>query len=284
MKNQFKPMLAAKWPKGMPFEEFLGHIKLPAIATPKVDGIRCFTNDTPDGANRSYPICRSLLPVPNNSIRRKIAFEAMPGLDGEIVTYSDPTLFNSALEARNFHEIQSDVMSSHGDPHFIFWLFDYLDLSRDHPHMIPYCKRWAELESLSLPPFCRILPRVYANTVKELMTFYEVMVERGWEGICWRHEHSLYKYGRSTLRQQGLVAHKKFVTSEAKILGYEEELKNLNAAERNELGYLKRSRKQENLVGKGRLGAFIMVTEDGATFKVGSGYSEAQRQVFWERR
>jgi DNA ligase-1 len=125
---------------------------------------------------------------------------------------------------------------------------------------------------------------VYANTVKELMTFYEVMVERGWEGICWRHEHSLYKYGRSTLRQQGLVAHKKFVTSEAKILGYEEELKNLNAAERNELGYLKRSRKQENLVGKGRLGAFIMVTEDGATFKVGSGYSEAQRQVFWERR
>ncbi|MFM7851045.1 MAG: hypothetical protein ACKO96_03815, partial [Flammeovirgaceae bacterium] len=62
------------------------------------------------------------------------------------------------------------------------------------------------------------------------------MLERGYEGVMIRGLHGPYKQGRATLKQGWLMKLKEFDDDEAVIIGYEEKMKNNNAAQVNELG------------------------------------------------
>jgi len=93
---------------------------------------------------------------------------------------------------------------------------------------------------------------------QNIMLWLEQFQKQGYEGIIVRHPLATYKRSRSTL----IMKFKPRKKDSYKILGYEEE---------------------RDIYGqpKGRLGALICISNDGGTFKVGSGFTAEQRQNYW---
>ena len=277
----------------------LKNVTYPVLATPKLDGIRCVTLPgalvplpTPLGQQSelrpmdhiSKPVCRSLKEVPNDHIRDTLA-TLPPGFDGEIMTYSERDLFDGIIRPRAFNDIQSDVMAHAGHPNFKFHVFDMLDpnIHEDGPR-INYEDRVRNLESAKMPDFVvKVLPTVCRN-IEELQDFMSQCIRDGHEGVCFRRSmHCPYKFGRSTLREGWLVKWKLFETSEATIIGFEEEMHNNNPAAKNLVGNLARPSHQENMIPKNRLGSFICQVGD-VQFKIGTGFTADMRIEFWNQR
>ncbi len=264
----------------------LANIIYPVLATPKLDGIRCVTipGERKPG-DKCKPVCRSLLDVPNEHIRDLIATFPV-GLDGEIMTYSERDLFDGAGVAppRRFNDILSDVMNRVGRPNFKFHVFD----SNVYEHSeisLNYADRVKMLMSLELPHYVEKVLPTRCNNSDELQAFMSLSLQQGHEGICFRSMLSCpYKFGRSTLRQQWLIKWKLFATSEAKIIGFEQEYENLNKPKEDLLGHQVRSSHQDNMFPKGTLGSFICETEDGVQFNVGTGFTASMRLDYWNRR
>lgn len=280
----FRPMLAAN------FKDIPGNHRWPVLATPKFDGIRCITLDgVPTFPGQiSIPVCRSLKLVPNHCVYSDIAVNCPPGLDGEIVTYCAKGLFTPE-RTRNFYEVQSDIMSHEGRSLFKYHVFDYgvLDPRAHNPwgeDRYPYEDRIMDLEKLKLPDFVKIVIPIECNNMEQLEKYEAEQVALGYEGICYRTSNSPYKYGRSTVNEQWLVKMKRMQTSEARIIGMDEEMGNNNPVSYNDLGYAERSSHQENMVGKGRLGALIVRNYDNVEFRIGTGFDAAQRQQIWHER
>lgn len=105
-----------------------------------------------------------------------------------------------------------------------------------------------------------------------------------------RAERGAYKCGRSTEREGGLVKVKRFVDAEAVVVGFVEEMHNANEATRDALGNTERSTSKAGLVGKGTLGALVVRRTDPYVdamrplFNIGTGFTAAQREDFWNRR
>jgi DNA ligase-1 len=279
----FKPMLAAAIIRPSDsdgqLDENLKSIQFPVIASPKLDGIRCVTMPwVPEKPNMlSVPVCRSLKQVPNDHIRHRASM-LPPGLDGEVMTYDHQDLFiqPDEMRPRNFHAIQSDVMTMTGVPNFRFHVFDYHD-----GITVRYHERLAALNKIVLPDWVVIVPQVRCRNIEDLQSFMAKSLANGHEGICFRKFDSPYKYGRSTLKQQWLIKWKLFHTSEATIIGIEEEMHNNNPPTIGLLGHQERSSHQENLSGKDRLGALVVKMRD-IEFKIGTGFTAQQRLNLWQ--
>lgn len=275
-------MLAASRASDMSEEMFYSKLIFPVIATPKLDGIRCSTLDLPRPPNhRCEAVCRSLKSVPNCHIWSLIAEHCPPGLDGEIMTYHQD-LF-TPMEMRPFNLIQSDVMSILGTPIFKYHVFDMFDPAPPNGYrdLTRYDLRLLNLGATCLPEFCVRVPHTHIGSLSALLEYEASCVAEGYEGICFRTPNSPYKWGRSTLREGWLVKMKRFVTSEAEVIGVEEEMANNNPKAYNELGYAERSSHQANLVGKNRLGALICRHENGE-FKIGTGFTALLRTALWD--
>jgi DNA ligase-1 len=256
-----KPMLSATL-------EDASILKYPVACTPKLDGIRCLKVD-------GNVVSRKFLPIPNKHIRDCMA--ALPdGLDGELMVPNG-----------TFNQVQSAVMREDGEPDFEFWVFDYVTTSLTEPYM----DRMVKLGALSLPKFCKkVLPWV-ANTEEELNNFEVMVLSQGYEGAMIRAMSSPYKGGRSTVREGYLLKMKRFLDSEAEIIGFEEQLSNQNEATTDELGHTKRSTHKANMVPNNTLGKFL-VREVGNTpwkgqeFAIGTGEgltAELRKQI-WETK
>ena len=97
-----------------------------------------------------------------------------------------------------------------------------------------------------------------------------------------RRLSSPYKFGRSTLKEGYLLKVKKWEDSEARIVGYENLQTNLNEAVIDERGYTKRSSAKEGKVDTESLGAlFVKDLQTGVEFKVGSGFTQDERERMW---
>jgi DNA ligase-1 len=248
-------MLAAKKPV---FEK----IEFPVLATPKIDGIRCVKVN-------GKALSRSFKPIPNVHIRGLI--ETLPdGLDGELVAGS------------NFNEVQSGIMTHAGAPDFKYLVFDYVSKSL----IEPYAARVMNLRALSLPSFVEVLYPEVANNLEELQVIIDKHLAQGFEGTMIRSPGSPYKCGRSTLKEGYLTAIKHFVDAEAELIGFEELFHNENEQELNELGYKDRSSHKSNMVPGNTLGAFIVKSEDGTVFKIGTGVglTQAFRKEIWDNQ
>ena len=93
----------------------------------------------------------------------------------------------------------------------------------------------------------------------------------------------MYKHGRSTAKEGGLIKVKRFSDSEATILGFEEQMKNNNEKKVNELGRGQRSSHKENMIPKGTLGALVVKdTSTGVEFNLGSGFTDSVRDQLWK--
>jgi DNA ligase-1 len=89
-----------------------------------------------------------------------------------------------------------------------------------------------------------------------------------------------YKFGRSTMNEQGMVKLKRFEDDEALVVGLVELMHNDNPLGVNELGYAHRTSHQANKVPTGRLGA-LQVQWQGKVFNIGTGFDDALRHEIW---
>jgi DNA ligase-1 len=94
------------------------------------------------------------------------------------------------------------------------------------------------------------------------------------------------------MREQGLIAIKRFVQAEGRIVGVEEQMHNANEATVSELGRTKRSSAKAGKVAAGVLGAVevevIACSEApelvGSKLNVGTGFDADQRHTYWKQR
>lgn len=253
-----KPMLAGK--------SDLAKLNYPVYASAKLDGVRALVIA---GKLKS----RSLKPIPNPYVNQMFARVAFNHFDGELILGS-PTaedVYRQTVSAVSRHE---------GTPDVKFHVFDYIDTNRT------YLERQTILRGLA-----RIdMNIVLVNTVRidderQLLEYEDFKVSEGYEGLILRSPDGLYKYGRSSTREGGMLKLKRFVDAEAEIISVYEELANTNEAKTNALGRTERSTAKAGKQGKGRAGGFeVRDVKTSKTFRVGTGLNDAERVFAWENR
>ena len=260
----FRPMLAA------PIEmDDLDHLHYPVFVQPKLDGIRCVVIN-------GEALSRTLKPIQNASIKRRIEQYCKLFLpqyflvDGEIVS------------GKTFQECTSAVMSEEGTPDFDYVIFDCI--KKQDERSVSYMKRFYENEEISLLN-ARITTKIASDKATVISHELLWVNESGFEGIIIRSLLAQYKYNRSTLKQEYLLKLKRFLDSEATIIGFREYMANLSESQPNALGYLESSSAKENLIGEDKLGALIVRDiKTGKEFDVGSGFTDSQRRMIWNNR
>jgi DNA ligase-1 len=253
--------------KGVQVTDF-STLRFPLMASPKIDGFRCVLSDQAYTSRlKSFPNLKV-----HNYFKGLLPKGVM--LDGEIVV-------GKRRGEGVLRRTSSGVTSEEGKPDFTLWVFDAprpgvtfinrLKLARGHVK---------DLDKKRV----RYLKHVRLDNLEELQTYLDWCLSKGFEGIMLRHPDGPYKEGKSTLREHYLIKIKPFITQEARIIGYYEEMENTNEAKKDATGKSKRSSHKKGKKPKGTLGGLIgldLVT--GVEVRVGGGFSKGQRKEFWER-
>lgn len=271
MTKPFRPMLAS------PMEPSL--LRFPMLSSPKIDGVRVLCID-------GKPMSRSMKVIPNRHIQRLFAehAEILEGLDGELVCGKP---FAETPEDNVFNRTVGNVMRHDGEPTFTFYVFDHITTEGGFRTRLREVV--GRLFQAQCPEWVAPLPHLMVENTEQLDHREQLQFSLGYEGMMLRDPDGPYKQGRSTAREGYLLKVKRHADAEAVIVGFEEEMENTNEAFTSEIGRTKRSSAQEGLVGKGRLGAFIVegLTDQvfpGVRFNVGTGIDHATREDYWRRR
>lgn len=257
----FKPMLACS----ESCHHFFDQLRFPLLASPKIDGIRATIRD-------GVVYARSNQPFPNVNLQKK--FGQFEYFDGEFVLGS-PTrhdLCRATGGVTNSKEKPVDELSL-----FVFDHIENLGAS--------YSDRSHRLQFASLnKPSVYFHHQQFVTNLDELLAYEEDCLNDGYEGLIVRDLDAPYKCGRSTAKEQYLLKLKRFTDDEAVVIGFEERMHNGNAATMSALGRTKRSSAKANKSGRGDLGALVCRTAEGVEFNIGTGFSDADRALIWERR
>lgn len=274
--TQLRPMLAC----AVDIEQ------LPTLAYPlrmqiKYDGIRAIGFE-------GRLVSRTLKPIRNRFVQDwfRAAYEICPwlkGCDGELIV-------GSPKDPQCYHNTNSGVMSADGTPDFSYYMFD-LRVESHHA----YSNRRHILEA-HFKTLENVADRYPLNRLKlaeerhvynanEVEIAYGKLLEAGYEGAILRSLDKPYKFGRSTFREQGMLKLKSFADAEATIVGFEELMRNGNAATTDARGYTVRSAHQDSFTPGGMLGN-IQVRCDGfsESFCIGTGFDEQTRISLWGAR
>lgn len=261
-----KPLLAS--------EADLNNVRFPVMASAKLDGIRCIM----DGGT---PRTRSAKPIPNAHIHAKMSgaatmWPALCNLDGELIV-------GPANAPDVYRKTNSAAMRYDGSPAFEYHVFDVTGMKKS------FRERYEYLVNLKttgkLPDWVVILQQVEIADINALKSVEELLVGAGYEGMMIRDPKAFYKNGRSSTKEGILLKVRRFKDSEAEILGVEEEMANLNVAKKDHFGRTERSTHQDNMSGKGSLGALIVKdVKTGVKFNIGTGFDRETRETLWDKR
>lgn len=250
-------------------------VKFPVIASPKIDGVRCHIEKGSD--RRAWAMSRTNKPIPNQFVQSILGKMKYIGLDGELIV-------GDICSPSVFRDTTSGVMTVSGEPKVTYNVFDFCP---DYfSHRYPFTERLSQLKTLlekNPSDYIKIVPQERINNIDELLKFEQKCLNEGYEGIVIRKPDSPYKEGRSTLKEGYMLKIKRFTDDEARVVGFEELLRNENAAFKDEMGYTARSYSKEGLVGAKTLGALIVETDLGK-FRIGSGFDEKTRQEIWDNQ
>jgi DNA ligase-1 len=262
MLDKFKPMLACN----QPLE--LSSIVYPVVVSPKLDGIRAVVKD-------SVVLSRTLKPIPNEYIQSILGKVWYNGMDGELIV-GDPKSPSCYRDTCSF------VMSRDKEGDFSYFAFDRWDDSSTYAERH---RRLSLMNALDPDQNTIVLNSMIVNDEIDLLNLEESYVEMGYEGLIIRKMDSPYKFGRVTNKEGYLLKLKRYLDSEALIVGFIEEMHNGNEAETNELGRTKRSTHMANLEGKDTLGALVVrdLSSD-VEFNIGTGFIAKERQQIWNQR
>lgn len=242
-------------------------LQFPLLAFAKLDGIRCIIQD-------GKALSNSLKPIRNDYIRNHLSRVDLNGLDGELIV-------GNPFAPDVYRKTSSAVMSISGTPDFTLYVFDDATKPLD-----PYSSRLNTAAYKSEGQSRVIcLSSSLIHSLEGLRTYEDVILGSGYEGVILRRPDAPYKHGRSTKKEGGLMALKRFVDAEAEVIGVTELMHNDNPPELNESGYTKRSSHRDNQVPAGTLGALICRDlETGVEFRVGvfKGYAKHELQLWWD--
>lgn len=250
-------------------------LQFPCFISPKIDGIRC-------GIQNATALSYTGKPIRNKATYEQMSLSMYDGLDFEftIGDWAEPDVFNKTTRA---------IMTGGGEPEFQCHIFDEFS-TPDEPY-------WKRLEGLRVrvdvlngnffgrDPF-KVVPQVLVNNYEELMLQEQEFISLGFEGAMTRLPDAKYKFGRATLREQNLLKLKRFSHTEAKIIGYEEEMENTNPTFYDVYGKAVKSNTKDAKSGKGRLGKYICVCpEYEEQFSVScTTMPHAERLERWQTR
>lgn len=246
----------------------LGKLRYPLFASPKLDGVRALVKG-------SQLISRKLLPIPNKFVAARFSSFRYEGLDGELIL-GDPT------SPTVFRDTSAALRREEGEPDVKLHVFDYWSRTNE-----TYEEAVDRLGELWKEDHIVVVDVLACDDDKAVLRVEKKYLDLGYEGLILRDPGSAYKFGRSNMTDQGMVKLKRFVDAEATIVGFEEEMHNANVAKKDRLGRTKRSSHQENMVGKGTLGAFICRDEvnfPGQEFEVGVGLTDDFAAWAWAHR
>lgn len=262
----------------LPANVELDKMHYPVVASYKIDGVRAAMVD---GVLTS----RSGKPLPNQHTQRVLGNISFNGVDGELIV-GDPT----ARDA--FRTTTSGVMSVAGRPNIHWYVFDLINIfdggvRRSRVKFVDRYKRLKDLirQANHNDNCIHLVEQVMVSSEKALLEFEKKALDLGYEGVMLRDPNSLYKHGRSTLRQACLLRLKRFVDSEAVVLEVVEQRHNDNEARKDELGYTVRSTKKAGMRPTGVLGG--LVVRDVKTkqeFSIGTGFTADERANLWPNR
>ena len=177
-------------------------------------------------------------------------------------------------------ETTSGVMSEQGEPNFEFYVFD--DFT--HPNL-PYSER-ADVVRYKVDTatnHIKFLWQTLVDSKERIEYLLETEQVVGGEGLILRNPDGMYKYGRSTPKEQLSIKLKFFEQDEFEVVGFNERMHNTNEATTNELGYTERSSNKDNLIPMNTLGSLILKYGDDS-FQMGTGFTDEQRQEIWNNR
>lgn len=236
----------------------------PLLAQPKFDGIRCIIVD-------GVALSNTLKPIRNRHVQA-LASSLPSGLDGELIA------------GENFQDTSSNIMSGDGNENFTYYVFDLFSSSR------PYRDRARDLQEIFIEtiqdPRVLLVQDVLIKDEKRLASYEEQILSQGHEGVMLRSPNGLYKFGRSTLKEQYLMKRKPFVDDEAFIIGFEEQMENQNEQTLDGRGLAIRSSHAENKLGKNTLGALVVRNTHFGIFRIGTGLglTDSLRQDIWNNQ
>ena len=258
MINNIRPQLACEVP--------LDNVKFPVYVSTKLDGIRCLIID-------GVAYSRSLKPIRNKYIQSIIGNEKYNGFDGELVV-------GNIYDKDVFQKTTSGVMSEQGEPNFVFYVFD--DFT--HPNL-PYSERADVMRYKvdTVTDHIKFLGQKLVDSKERIQYLLETEQVVGGEGLILRNPDGMYKYGRSTPKEQLSVKIKFFEQDEFEVVGFEERYTNTNEATTNGLGYTSRSSHKSNLLPTNTLGSLVLKYGD-TTFKCGTGFDDALRKEIWNNK
>ncbi|MBK9952856.1 MAG: ATP-dependent DNA ligase [Candidatus Competibacteraceae bacterium] len=258
-----KPLLACNAPSN------LNSLPYPLLASVKLDGIRCIIKD-------GVAFSRTLRPIRNHYIQSLLGRPEFNGLDGELVV-------GHPAASDCMRKTNSGVMSFEGEPDFKYFVFDIWNRPG-----VQYKDALEPLLKLANHPNIEVLKQYTAKTTNEVETIERIALDDGHEGIILRRPDGTYKYGRSTVKEGFLYKLKRYLQSEAVVIGVEPYQTNNNAAELDALGYTKRSSAKAGKVDLDLLGALKVrgrfQESTDVTFNIGTGFTFYERELLWKQR
>ena len=245
-------------------------IKYPVFVSPKLDGVRALIID-------GVVMSRNLKPIPNKHVQRLFGRKELNDLDGELIV--GPPGGKDV-----FQKTSSGVMSIEGEPDVKFYVFDSFRYPDDH-YTTRYLKALIQTESFEKDLPIELVDQAVVCDDEVLLKMEQRYLAFGYEGLMLRNGYGRYKFGRSTEKEGLLLKVKRFVDSEAKVVGFRELMTNTNEATINELGNKTRSSKKAGMIPANKLGAFIVEDlKSGEEFDIGTGFTDDQRIEFWKNR
>ena len=231
-----------------PFEEKrLAKWEPPYIVQPKLDGERCrLLND-----GRTVLLLSSteeiITSVPHiNKLAPRVL---LPGeYDGELYVHG--------WTFEEIHSVVSRSVNLHPEYYEMqFHIFDLVNGQAQAERTLDLIKL---AQRLGGDNSIRVTPSYLVDDLDEIMTARTAFVTQGYEGIILRHHAAPYVRKRST----GMMKFKPKKSDAYLITGCVEEVDKLGNP-------------------KNRLGALVCRGDDGTEFRVGSGFTAAQREALW---
>lgn len=260
--------------------------KFPVIVQPKIDGIRMLVAN---GVARSSAGKK----LPNRHLQRAVSnFSAtLQGLDGELVHPDGFSATASIVRSvdKDISKLTYEVFDvwDSKEPFYMRFRGAEFRVSRYRSHRPHHFRGSGTL----------IVRTVYsstANNADELLGHLAMdVITDGLpqlfgkrEGLILRDPESPYKQGRSTAHEGYLIKFKPYKEGTATVVGFTELEVNYNPAEADAFGLMKRGHSQGERHPAGVLGALICQAPEwpGVTFKIGTGFTEQQRDAFWQHR
>lgn len=215
-------------------------LRWPKIGLPKIDGVR--------GVNLSGEATgRSLRKHANRYTTSRFSSALFQGFDGEMAAAeaTHPNLCSLTTSALN---------SEDGEPDIKWHLFDFVTETLFHhgyQWRLDVLRR--KVEELRHPDLVIVEGKLLSSH-GEMLEYEEELLDAGYEGLILRDPLGAYKFGTSTMREQGMLRIKRFIEEDALVTGISEGRKNLNPSKKNLLGRTERSTHKENMVPNGMVG------------------------------